>query len=284
MKKLNKILATMFALALIFALPSQTMTAHAQGFTGPGGEYEGGEGSGKSIEDFFKDSGSTSSSSSSSGSSSSGSSDSGSYYSAPSSDSGSSYDAPSYDGGSSSSDNGGSSSSAPARSANDVTMNVTGGQKFRVVMNFNHTYYEVYHCGISKATFSVADKDGNPVYYKNITVTQGDDGLWYLDIVFADEVDTTGYVVGLSKGDASYLSTELGVSGIRIAGSVVFSTAPAPATVEEVSSEPIATRVCNCGHTMNIYTYGLSADEKAAWNEHMKEHLAKGEATNYSDN
>lgn len=221
MKKLNKIFAVMFALALIFVLPNHAMTAHAQGFVGDwDGGYECGRErpEGTSITDYLTNESSSGSSSSS---------DSGSSYSEPSYDSSSSYDSgSSYDGGSSSSDNGGSSSSAPKRSANDVTMNVTGGQKFRVVMNFNHTYYEVYHCGISKATFSVADKDGNPVYYKNITVTQGDDGLWYLDIVFADGVDTTGYVAGLSKGDASYLSTELGVSGIRIAGNVVLSTVP----------------------------------------------------------
>ncbi|MCM1253976.1 MAG: hypothetical protein NC321_14250 [Clostridium sp.] len=278
MKKLNKIFAVMFALALILALPNQAMTAHAQGFTGTDGGYE----CGRTMPDDYWSSGSNSgSSSSSSGSSSSGSSDSGSSYSEPSYDGGSSS---SYDGGSSSSsDNGGSSSSAPKKNANDVTMNVTGGQKFRVVMNFNHTYYEVYHCGISKATFSVADKDGNPVYYKNITVTQGDDGLWYLDIVFADEVDTTGYVVGLSKGDASYLSTELGVSGIRIAGNVVLSTATAPATDTEVASEPIGVRICNCGYTMDIYTYGLSDNENDTWKEHSKEHLAKGEPTNYHD-
>lgn len=226
-KNIYRILATAFAMALMVASPTTAITSHAYGFnpdahddTDYGMRPSGGGSS---------DSGS-SSSSSDSGSHSSGSSDSGSSYSSGSSDSGSSDSGSSYGGGfgfnADAHDDTDYGVRPSTNSANDVTVNVTGGQKFRSVMNADHTVYQVYHCGISRATFVVADDKGNTVAFKNVALEQGEDNLWYLNIKFADGVDTKGYVVGVTKGDATYLKTELGVSGLKINGTVVLSTVP----------------------------------------------------------
>ncbi|MCM1192838.1 MAG: hypothetical protein NC123_12650 [Butyrivibrio sp.] len=59
--------------------------------------------------------------------------------------------------------------------------------------------------------------------------------------------------------------------------------APEPVVEEPAAPKPLGVRICWCGHKMEIYTYGLSADEKAAWKAHAAQHLANGENTNYHD-
>lgn len=226
MRKFSRFLSVACALALVVASP---LTVHAQGFTGDdNAHYDDGDGWASGAP---SDSGSSSDSS----------------YSEPEP----SYEAPSesYDSGSSSEDyqhgftgeenahyddgDGWSSgvasspsSAAPVvkKNANDVTMSAGDGQKFRVVMNKEHTTYQVYHCGISKVTFAVADADGNAVKYSNIKVEKGDDGLYYANITFAEGVDTTGYTVTATKGDPCYLSTTLNVKGIKVNGVLALST------------------------------------------------------------
>lgn len=208
MKKLYKVLATAFAMALVFSTPQATITSHAFGFNAdaPEGDHSN---SGGSIDDIGSpDSGSSSSSSYDGGSS-------------ESYNGGSSYDA-----GSGSSDNGGSYTPAVKKNPNDVTMGVEGGQKFRTVMAGDHKSLQIYHCGISRATYTVGNADGAGVAYKTAALVKGEDNLWYMNITFADDVDTTGYAVGMTKGDANYLYTELGVSGIKINGTLALSTVP----------------------------------------------------------
>lgn len=159
---------------------------------------------------------------------------------------------------------------------NDVTTSVSGGQKFRSVMNKEHTAYDVYHKGVSVASFKVTDAKGNVVAFDNVTLEQGEDGLWYLNITFAEGVDTKGLTVTLTKGDASYLSKELGVSGLKVNGKVALSTVPAP--------KGVGARVCQCGYQVDIANKGgLSAEEKADWKAHAAAHLANGESTSYTD-
>lgn len=234
MKKLYKILAVTFAFALILASPATIITSHAQGFNidAPTNDSDNGE----APSDFYGDSSSSDSGSSSNESSApapapsvnSSSSNSGSNESSEPAP------APSYNSGSSdtSSNNSGSSSSvstgnhSAAKSVNDITVNVTGGQKFRIVMNTDHTTYQVYHCGDSKATFAVSDADGNAVAYSTVKLEKGEDKLWYINTTFAKDVDTKDFTVTVTKGDATYLSTTLGVSGIKLNGTVALSTVP----------------------------------------------------------
>ena len=192
----------------MFSTPQATITSHAFGFNAdaPEGDHSN---SGGSIDDIGSpDSGSSSSSSYDGGSS-------------ESYNGGSSYDA-----GSGSSDNGGSYTPAVKKNPNDVTMGVEGGQKFRTVMAGDHKSFQIYHCGISRATYTVGNADGAGVAYKTAALVKGEDNLWYMNITFADDVDTTGYAVGMTKGDANYLYTELGVSGIKINGTLALSTVP----------------------------------------------------------
>lgn len=236
MKKLYKILAALFALSLIVASPVTSITSHAQGFNGDSPEDTTDRG--EMPDNYWGGSGSSGSgsSSSNSGSSDSGSHhDNGSHHDSGSSDSGSSYggglgfnaDSPedTTDRGEMPSDYW--NDSATAKNPNDVTVGTTGGQKFRIVMSGDHTSYQVYHCGISKASFIVTDAKGNAVAYKNVALEQGEDNLWYENITFAEGVDTKGLTVNVTKGDATYLSTELGVSGIKVNGVVALSTVPA---------------------------------------------------------
>ena len=74
------------------------------------------------------------------------------------------------------------------------------------------------------------DADGNAIAFSNVTLAQGEDKLWYVNISFAESVDTKDFTVSVTKGDATYLSTELGVSGIKINGTAVLSTVPATET------------------------------------------------------
>ncbi len=238
-----KVLAAACAMAVVVASPAMTMTTHAHGFNIDAGHDDGGD---VTVDDdywsnqsWIEDSGNDSSSSSEP-----------SYdeptfeepsapsYEAPSAPS---YEAPSYSDNSVSNSNAsvsnsnasvsnsnGGTATAPkaARNANSMTVNVEGGQKFKIVMNADHTAYQVYHCGINKATFKAADKEGNAVAFSTVALEKGEDGLWYANIKFAEGVDTTGFTVSATAGDATYLYTELGVSGIKVNGVAALSTVP----------------------------------------------------------
>lgn len=232
-----KVLAAACAMAVVVASPAMTMTTHAGlGFNSNAGEDHGGDVTVDndywSNQSWVEDSGNDSSSSSEP-----------SYdeptfeepsapsYEAPSAPS---YEAPSYSDNSVSNSNAsvsnsnGGTATAPkaARNANSMTVNVEGGQKFKIVMNADHTAYQVYHCGINKATFKAADKEGNAVAFSTVALEKGEDGLWYANIKFAEGVDTTGFTVSATAGDATYLYTELGVSGIKVNGVAALSTVP----------------------------------------------------------
>ena len=215
--KIYKLMATAFAMALVMTSPMMTVTSHAQGFN-PGAHDDTDRGKMPSGYHDNVDS----PSSSSSGSSSSGSSSSGSSSGGGSSDNGDSYDNGGSDNGGS--DNGSSNGSNTVNNPNDVTVGTTGGQKFRIVMNDKHTAYEVYHCGISRVSFTVTDAEGNAVAYSTVTLEQDENGLWYENITFAESVDTKGLTLNVTKGDSLYLGTELGVRGIKINGKVVLLT------------------------------------------------------------
>lgn len=318
MKKMYGIFATMFALALVAASPVGALTARAEGLGFNPNAHDSTE-RGEMPDDYWESKSSSSSESSTP---------------AP---------APNVD--SSSNNNGGSSSSGGSSSNNEVNNNggglgfnpdahdntnrgempddywskndpndvatkVEGGQTFRSVMNKEHTQYDVYHKGSSVAAFSVTDKDGKRVEFKTVTLEKGEDGLWYLNITFAEGVDVKGLVLNLLKGDLAYLAKELGITGIQINGEVVMLTNPGTVdadadtgkesdnkAVEEekkddkvVADEPVVTeepagyRVCWCGHKMPIETAGgLSDSEKAEWKAHASAHLKNGERTNYTD-
>lgn len=230
MKKLYSILATAFAFAFIVASPVTSTTSHAEGWgfniDSPG--HMDGDSGVSSWEGTSPDNNSSKESNSNG---------SYSYESNSHENSGGHSDISDYNDGYGfntdteghyDGDEGVSSwdTPAPAKNSNDVTTSVTGGQSFRIVMNKTHTSYEVYHCGIVKAGFAVTDAKGNAVTYKNVALEQGEDKLWYANITFADGVDTTGYVVTATKGDATYLSTTLGVSGIKVNGVLALSTVP----------------------------------------------------------
>ena len=233
-KNIGKILATTLALTIVAVSPSTVITAHALGFNIDA--VENGESNGAMPDNYW---------------------DEPTYeepayevpsysepvyeapvYEEPSYESSSSEESPSSESSYEAPANNNSASKSSATStvnvskknANDMTVNVTGGQKFRIVMSADHKSYQVYHCGISRATFVVADADGNTATYSSAALAQGEDGLWYMNISFPQGVDTTGYVVGVTKGDATYLSTTLGVSGIKVNGILALSTIPATDT------------------------------------------------------
>lgn len=231
-----KVLAAACAMAVVVASPAMTMTTHAGlGFNSNAGDDNGGN---VTVDDNYWDNYWSDSSSNDSGSSSEPSYDEPTFeepsapsYEEPSySDNGSGNDssnASSSNSSASSSSNGGTATAPRAAgNANSKTVNVEGGQKFKIVMNADHTAYQVYHCGINRATFNVADKEGNAVAFSTVALEKGEDGLWYANIKFAEGVDATGFTVSATAGDATYLYTELGVSGIKVNGVAALSTVP----------------------------------------------------------
>lgn len=225
-KNTYRILASAFALGLFVVSPATSITAHALGFNADAQEHYNGNVE-VSVWEYWSDSSSSSSDSGSSSSSDSSSShesssNSGSHDSGSSND-GSGYSGGSYDSGSS--DNG-SAAPAPVSIPHSFTTKAGDNQTFRIVENAVHTSYQVMHCGNTIAVIAVADADGNTVSYKTVAVAQGEDNLWYLNITLADGVDATGYTVKVSKGDVTYLSTTIGVSGIKINGARALSTVP----------------------------------------------------------
>lgn len=259
-KNIYRILSAVFAMAIMVSSPATTLTTHAQGLNIDAPEHYDGDGKKPS--------------------SSSESSESSTSYSEPApsySEPASSYSEPSSSSNSSSS-NSGSSTVATSKNPNDVIVRVAGGQTFRNVMNTDHTSYQVYHCGNSIVTFTVTDDKDNAVEFKTVKLEQGEDKLWYENITFTDNVDVNGLTLNVTKGDVTYLSTELGVSGIKINGTVVLSTVPA----ETVPAETvIGHRYCSCGASFDIYEN--SGIDKDAWSAHAREHATKGESARYTD-
>lgn len=114
---------------------------------------------------------------------------------------------------------------AVRRNPNDSKVNV-GKQDFRSVMSSDHKQYDIYHKGSSVARFIVAGADGEAVKYSDVTVKAGDDGNYYAEIAMPAGVDVTDMTVVLTKGDASYIYTTLGVYGIKLNGEVSLLAAP----------------------------------------------------------
>ena len=263
-KNIYKILAAAFAMAIMMVSPATTLTTHAVGLNANAGENTTDRG--ERPADYGHSSSESSTPSEPSVS-----------YSEPSTSSSSSSNSGSSSSSNSGSSDSGSSTVAAPKNPNDVIVRVAGGQTFRNVMNADHTTYQVYHCGDSKVTFTVTDAKGNAVAYKTVNLEQGEDKLWYENITFADDVDVKDFTLNVTKGDATYLSTELGVSGIKINGTVVLSTVPAEPEKDTV----IGHRYCaTCGASFEIRE---NSGVDAGWLAHMKEHLAKGEAARYSD-
>lgn len=238
-KNIFKLVATAMALAIVLA-PTTSITSQAAGLGFNAGNHDdtdygdrpSGGGSSDSGDNKSNDSGSSNESapapkvegnSGSSNSGGSGSSDSGS----DNSFNEHGFNANAHD----DTDYGDRPSSGTANywttsNPNDVPVKVTGGQTFRSVMNKEHTVYQVYHMGISQASFAVTDAKGNKVAFSTVTLEKGEDGLWYENITLAEGVDAKGLTVTVTAGDATYLSTTLGVSGIKLNGEVVLSTVP----------------------------------------------------------
>ncbi|MBD5402234.1 hypothetical protein HDR58_05485 [bacterium] len=240
MKKrtINKILAACLAMAIVIS-GTPAITAKAD-LVIPGGDaadtggYEidlGGDDSGETTEDLGRtegnqfNSGSSNGSGSTSGSSSSSDSYSGSY---------DSYEAPSSDAGSGSSDGGSGTQSATAstgltRSGSTVT--ISGYETWRQEASAVSGTFTVYHKGIKQYTLQLKDGDDNPVSCKGSGIIQSEDGKYYINIVTAGGVDTTGWTAATVKGTSTYLP-KLGVSGVCINGTVAVDAESAAAAAE----------------------------------------------------
>lgn len=252
MKKLYKVLAAAFAFALVLASPNTAITSHAFGFDADATEDTSGAGARPADRDqtwSIADNDSSDSNSSSSGSQDTGSQDTGNHdsgsqdsgnhdsgnHDSGNHDSGSSDSGSSYGGGfgfnanahEDTSGSGAQPGTEPPKNPNDLSMSTTGGQAFRIVMSDDHTSYNVYHCGIVRAGFDVTDLKKNPVVYKTVALEQGEDNLWYVNITIEGDADPmTSYSVRTVKGDRTYLYTTLGVSGIKVNGVLLMTTAP----------------------------------------------------------
>lgn len=244
MKKLYKVLAAAFAFALILASPNTAITSHAFGFDADASmdttdygympddyQWHYDEGGNDSVpsDTGNQDNGNHDSGSQDSGNHDSGNQDSGNQ------DSGSSDSGSSYGGGFGfnanasidTTDYGAQPGTEPPKNPNDLSMSTTGGQAFRIVMSDDHTSYNVYHCGVVRAGFDVTDLKKNPVVYKTVALEQGEDNLWYVNITIEGDADPmTSYSVRTVKGDRTYLYTTLGVSGIKVNGVLLMTTAP----------------------------------------------------------
>lgn len=149
----------------------------------------------------------------------------------------------SHDGGSSSSSSSTSSSSsadvaqpvARPKDKNAENVKVPESQTFRITKDPTRSIFDIYHMGGRKASFVAKDADGKEVTYNTIKLEKGDDGLWYLNVTYPATVDTTTLVMEVRAGDETYLSTTLGVSGIKMNGVLAISTIPVEETAEEVS-------------------------------------------------
>lgn len=220
MKKniLIKAMGMAMACALVFGNNTTALTAHAATY-GDDGAYHGDGRDGTVGDDTSISIGGGSSNSGSSGS--------------PNSGGGTSYSAPSYDDGAYHGDGrdgtigdsvsvdigGGSTASAPAPTGlatKGNTASIQGYETFRQIYSPADGKASIYHKGIEQYTAQLKDADGNAVAYKYASPYKDETtGLWYLNIVTAEGVDTTGYTVGTYKGSVTYLPT-LGMQGVML--------------------------------------------------------------------
>lgn len=242
-KNMFKALMAAFAVGILVSSPSATMTTHAFGFNdeGPIDDTHRGE---WSLDDWDDYDNSDDSSSDTTVDYDEPSYDEPSYEepSQPSESNGGSSNE-SYDGGSSSSSSSTSSSSsadvaqpvAEPKDKNAENVKVPECQTFRITKDPTRSIFNIYHMGGRKASFVAKDADGKEVTYNTIKLEKGDDGLWYLNVTYPATVDTTTLVMEVRAGDETYLSTTLGVSGIKMNGVLAISTIPVEETAEEVS-------------------------------------------------
>ncbi len=152
-------------------------------------------------------------------------------YEAPSTDSGSSSSV-SYSAGSGNSSvcqsasNGGTTAAPAARYTGSATKaTVPGYETWRQTATATAGTYTVTHCGVAQYTFQLKDADGNAVAYTSAKLKEIDK-KWYINVVTAAGVDTTGYTVETTKGSESYL-TKLGVAGVTLNDVVIVDPAAA---------------------------------------------------------
>lgn len=114
-------------------------------------------------------------------------------------------------------DSGSASYSAPTGlTTKGNTASIPGCETFRQIYKPADGKASIYHKGIEQYTAQLKDADGNAVAYKYASPYKDETtGLWYLNIVTADGVDTTGYTVGTYKGSVTYLP-KLGMSGVML--------------------------------------------------------------------
>ena len=248
-KNILKVLATTFAVGLFVASPSATITSHAFGFNADANDTSnrGTDDDADAFWDAYQNGSNDSSSDTvvdydepsqpeytepaqpaNTGSSSSSANE--SYSGGSSSNSASSNTA---------SGNGGSTVSAPstAKDPNAFNVQVTGGQKFRITKDPTRSIFNIYHMGDRKVSFVAKDEDGNEVSYSTINLEKGDDGLWYLNVTYPATVDTTTITMEVRTGDETYLSTTLGVSGVKMNGTLAVSTVPVAETEAETETK-----------------------------------------------
>ncbi|MBD5504892.1 MAG: hypothetical protein HDR09_14460 [Lachnospiraceae bacterium] len=147
----------------------------------------------------------------------------------------SSGDSASYDGGNSDTANTVSSQTFAATVAGLTskgnTVTISGYETWRQEASAVSGTFTVYHKGIKQYTLQLKDKDGSAVSYKSAGIIQSEDGKYYINIVTAGGVDTTGWTVATVKGTSAYLP-RLGVSGVCINGTVAVDAESAAAAAE----------------------------------------------------
>lgn len=133
-------------------------------------------------------------------------------------------DSASYDGGSSDTGSTGSSQTSTATVAgltsSGSTVTISGYETWRQEASAVSGTFTVYHKGIKQYALQLKDTDNNPVSYKGAGIIRSEDGKYYINIVTAGGVDTTGWTAATVKGTSTYLP-KLGVSGVCINGTAV---------------------------------------------------------------
>ena len=223
-KRMMKMAAMMMAMTMVMG---SAMTVHASEDGCVRDEGVGYGDAGGSGECGFDDAGSSDSGSSSSSESSSASSE--SYDGGSSSyddgcvrdegvgygDAGGSGEC-SFDNGSS--DNGGTSYSAPARRAPGSNTGVTGKEQFRALAKSGEGSYKVTHKGQDIATFWLVDAEGKNVPCTAVALKQrSDDKKWAINFEVAD---SEGLNIGAPL-DRTYMFKTLGVSYVTINDAVI---------------------------------------------------------------
>lgn len=99
-----------------------------------------------------------------------------------------------------------------------ATVTLPGYETWRQVTR--PSTYTVMHMGVEQYTLQLQDADGQPADFAGVGMYKAEDGKWYINVVTADGVDTTGYTIVTWKGSAAYL-TRLGISGVMLNGTAV---------------------------------------------------------------